>query len=105
MLTIKEVEHIAELARIGLSQAEKEKMTIELSSILDYVGKLKELDTKNVTVTSQVTGLINVSSEDGVESVSVNTHELLLANMPLRVTDMQGENQSGNLLKVKGVFE
>ena len=39
MITKKEVEYIAKLARLGLSEAEKEKYSKELSGILDYMKK------------------------------------------------------------------
>ena len=64
MLTEKEVEHIANLARIKLTEKEKEKFKKELSSILDYVKKLSELDTENVEPLYQVTGIINALRTD-----------------------------------------
>jgi len=66
-LNQKEVEHLALLARLGITEEEKEKFTHELSSILDYVAKLNEIDTKNIKPTSQVTGLSNVMREDQVK--------------------------------------
>lgn len=47
-LSLEEVEHIARLARLGLSPAEKEMFRHQLSAILDYAGKLNELDTSGV---------------------------------------------------------
>jgi len=69
MLTItkEEVEHIAKLARIRLSEDEKEKMTSELGAILAYVSKLNEIDTTGVEPTAQVTGLENVFRKDTPE--------------------------------------
>ena len=64
MLTNKEVEHIANLARIKLSEREKEKFKKELSSILDYVKKLNELDTERVEPLYQTTGIINALRAD-----------------------------------------
>jgi len=64
MIDKKTVEHIAKLARIELTEKEKEKFTKELSSILDYVEKLKEVDTSQVEPVAQVTGLENVMRED-----------------------------------------
>ena len=64
MLTDKEVEHIAQLARIKLTKKEKDKFKKELSSILDYVKKLNESDTENVEPLSQVTGIINALRAD-----------------------------------------
>ncbi len=72
-ISSKEVEHIAKLARIKLTEQEKEKFTKELSSILSYIQKLKEVDTKNAKPIAQITGLENVTKEDksqkGVESL------------------------------------
>lgn len=64
MLTEKDVQHIAELARIKLTEKEKEKFKKELSSILDYVKKLNELDTERVEPLYQTTGIVNALRED-----------------------------------------
>ncbi len=50
-LTIKEVEHIAKLARLELTDEQKELYRDQLSKILDYIAKLNELDTKDVPPT------------------------------------------------------
>ena len=49
-----EIEHIAVLARLSLSEEEKELFGSQLSSILDYMEKLNELDTKGIEPTSHV---------------------------------------------------
>jgi aspartyl-tRNA(Asn)/glutamyl-tRNA(Gln) amidotransferase subunit C len=49
-----DVEHIAELARLDLTPREKARYLKQLSSILEYVEKLKNLDTKNIPATSSV---------------------------------------------------
>lgn len=53
-LTLSEVEHIAILARLELTDAEKEKYRLQLSSILDYVAMLQELDTSEIAPTASV---------------------------------------------------
>ena len=53
-LTIEQVEAIANLARLELSSAEKERMRLQLSDILDYVNRLQELDTGGIPPTSSV---------------------------------------------------
>ncbi len=63
-LTKKEVEHVAKLARLGLSSQEKSKFTEELSAILDFVEKLNEVKTDKIEPTAQVTGLENISRRD-----------------------------------------
>jgi len=52
MIIKKEVEHIAKLARLGLTEKEKRKFQKELSSILDYFNLLKEVDVSKVKPTS-----------------------------------------------------
>jgi aspartyl-tRNA(Asn)/glutamyl-tRNA(Gln) amidotransferase subunit C len=50
-LTKEEVEHIAKLARLELTDEQKELYRSQLSNILDYIAKLNELDTKDVPPT------------------------------------------------------
>lgn len=64
MLTEKEIEHLADLAKLELTGEEKMKLGKELSSILDYVQKLNEVDTSKVEPTAYALGLKNVMRED-----------------------------------------
>lgn len=66
-LSLEQVEYIAVLARLNLTEAEKQKYGEQISGILDYVEKLQSVDTENIVETSQVTGLINVIEEDIIE--------------------------------------
>jgi len=66
-VTIKDVEHIAELARLEFNENEKQKLTHELNEILKYVEKLGELDTSNVEPLSHVIELNNVFRDDVVQ--------------------------------------
>ncbi|MEW6418692.1 MAG: Asp-tRNA(Asn)/Glu-tRNA(Gln) amidotransferase subunit GatC [Nitrospirota bacterium] len=59
-----ESEHIATLARLSLSEEEKELFGSQLSNILDYMEKLNELDTKDIEPTSHVLSLSNVMQDD-----------------------------------------
>ncbi|PIQ95229.1 MAG: Asp-tRNA(Asn)/Glu-tRNA(Gln) amidotransferase GatCAB subunit C [Nitrospirae bacterium CG11_big_fil_rev_8_21_14_0_20_41_14] len=59
-----EIEHIAVLARLSLPEEEKELFGSQLSSILDYMEKLNELDTKGIEPTSHVLTLSNVMRDD-----------------------------------------
>ena len=63
-LSIKQVEHIAELARIGFSDEEKSKLKEDLGSILDYIDKLQEVDVDGVDPISHITGLENEMRDD-----------------------------------------
>ena len=53
-LTLQEVEHIADLARLQLSDEEKERYRQQLSSILDYAARLQSIDTSGIPPTSSV---------------------------------------------------
>ncbi|MEW6189292.1 MAG: Asp-tRNA(Asn)/Glu-tRNA(Gln) amidotransferase subunit GatC [Actinomycetota bacterium] len=60
----KEVEHVAWLARLFLTEEEKERFTKQLSEILDHAGKIARLDTSKVPPTSHVLPLKNVFRDD-----------------------------------------
>ena len=66
-VTRKDVDHIATLARLEFSEAEKEQFTHQMNEILTYVEKLNELDTSNVEPLSHVIELNNVFREDVVQ--------------------------------------
>ena len=53
-LTLAEVEHIANLARLELKEEEKERYREQLSAILDYAARLQELDLTGISPTSSV---------------------------------------------------
>lgn len=59
-----DIEKIAKLAKLSLSDQEKEQYKQELSHILDHVANLSEVDTKNVSATNQSTGLEGKERED-----------------------------------------
>jgi aspartyl-tRNA(Asn)/glutamyl-tRNA(Gln) amidotransferase subunit C len=82
MLTPEEVKKIAQLARIELSAEEVEKFQKDLSSILDYVEELKNVDTEGLAIVASVTGLENVARED--RAVLVDYQEDILANAPAK---------------------
>jgi aspartyl-tRNA(Asn)/glutamyl-tRNA(Gln) amidotransferase subunit C len=87
------VSHVAKLANLPLNLMEKEKFEKQLSEILNYVDKLKEVDTKNVETTSQVTVLENATRED--KAVPSLTQEEALSGT---------KNQHNGLFKVKAIL-
>jgi len=89
-----EVRKIAKLARLGLTDAEVAKFSVQLSDILSHAKMLGEVNTDSIEPTSQITGLKNVIFKDGV--VISDHAEKLLEQSPQQV-----EN---NLIKVKNVF-
>jgi aspartyl-tRNA(Asn)/glutamyl-tRNA(Gln) amidotransferase subunit C len=81
-ITLKEVEHVARLARLELTAEEKERMRAQIDSILSYIDKLNELDTSAVEPTSHVLPMTNVFRED--EVMPSLSQEEVLANAPDR---------------------
>ena len=75
-LTIEEVEHIARLARLELSSEQKELYREQLSNILDYIAKLRELDTADVPPTAGG-GLTSMDFRSDVVRPGLSTGELL----------------------------
>ncbi|MDH4164462.1 MAG: Asp-tRNA(Asn)/Glu-tRNA(Gln) amidotransferase subunit GatC [Nitrospirota bacterium] len=79
-ITKKEVEHVAKLGRLELSDQETDKLTSQLSNILTYVEKLNELDTKSIEPTAHILDIKNVMRDD-VAMPSL-PQEKALANAP-----------------------
>ena len=78
MITKKEVERVAKLARIGITKKEEEKFARELSLILDYVEKLKEVDILKTLPTSHSIEIENVTREDiENEKLKIKNEKLL----------------------------
>ena len=85
MITVKDVEHVAKLARLELTEEEKVLYTKQLGDVLKYVDQMNEVDTSNVKPMAQVVDLVNVMREDVVHYE--HTKEELMANAP----DIEGE--------------
>ena len=81
-VTLKDVEHVATLARLSFSESEKEKLTHELNTILNYMDQLNLVDTANVEPLAHPIELSNVFRED-VLRPGVSREEAL-KNAPAR---------------------
>ena len=93
-LSLEEVQHIALLARLGLSESEIEKFKLQLSNILENFEILKQLDTSELPPTAQSITLQNVLRTD--EAKASYPVEDILANAPL---------QESNCFKTRAVLE
>ena len=82
MITIKEVEHVAKLARLELTEEEKVKFSKQLGDILEYAQQMNEIDTEGVEPMSHAIPIVNVMREDKV--VHEVSREELMANAPLK---------------------
>lgn len=89
-----EVEHVATLARLGLTEAEVELFGAQLGSILEHIQALSELDVAAIPPTAQVIPLVNVHRDD--EARPSLPREAVLANAP---------RQEDGYFRVAPVFE
>ena len=89
-----EVLHIALLARLGLTETEVDKLSEQLSNILENFEVLQQVDTSGIPPTAQAIALQNVMKEDK-EAASLPPDQVL-ANAPQR---------DGNFFKVRAVLE
>jgi len=87
MLTDKELDHIAKLARVNVAPEKRETLKKDLSAILDYIEKLNKADTSSVEPLYQTTGLINVTRTDEPRQefpMTEKLKELLIDQAPAR---------------------
>ena len=77
-----DVEHVADLARLHLTDEELDRMQTQLSNILEAIETLRDVDTSHVGPTASVIQLENVMRED--EPMPPMRREATLANAPLR---------------------
>ncbi|MCX7599327.1 MAG: Asp-tRNA(Asn)/Glu-tRNA(Gln) amidotransferase subunit GatC [Armatimonadetes bacterium] len=83
LITREEVLHVANLARLALTEDEVNRLQYELGRILEYFQQLQELDTSGVPITSHVLPMVNVFRQDAPgESLP---QEDVLANAPDQV--------------------
>ena len=85
-LTPDEVKRIARLARVGLSDDEVAHFQVQLSEILDYFQRLREVDTEKLPPTARTLAMHNVMRDD--EPRTSFGKEEVLANAPQREDDL-----------------
>jgi aspartyl-tRNA(Asn)/glutamyl-tRNA(Gln) amidotransferase subunit C len=93
-LTIKEVNHIADLARLNLTEEEKRKYQEQLSAILDYAARLQQLDTSGIPPTSSV-----------LSSASPLRPDQAGISLPVEETLRNTADKKDNQFRVPPVFE
>lgn len=95
-ITSQEVQHIATLSRLGLSEAELQESAKNLADILGHFTVIQKVDTANVAEATNMSGLHNVTRADVAESNVLCSADDLLTNAP----SVQGRH-----IKVKAVFQ
>lgn len=74
-ITTGQINHVAKLARLSLSDSEIDEFSGQLSSIIEYVEKIKELDTASVEPAAHIADLKNVFRDDTV-GASLSTDDI-----------------------------
>ncbi|RAV17663.1 Asp-tRNA(Asn)/Glu-tRNA(Gln) amidotransferase subunit GatC [Paenibacillus contaminans] len=93
-ITIKDVEHVANLARLELTEEEKQMFNEQLNAILKYAEQLNELDTEGVEPTSHAMLLSNVMREDEVR-----------ASLAIEQVMLNAPDEEDGQIKVPAVLE
>ena len=96
MINKNDVKHIAKLARLSIAEGETDKLQKDLSAILDFIEKLKEVDVEGVQITAQAVGLENKMRQDQSEKKEDEKRKNILENVPERKEDY---------IKVKTILE
>ena len=94
MIDRNDVEHVARLTRLALTEEELERMREQLNSILTHLDTLRGVDTEGVEPTAHAVDLVNVMREDEVEPCLPQAS--MLANAP---------DRSGELFRVPRIIE
>jgi aspartyl-tRNA(Asn)/glutamyl-tRNA(Gln) amidotransferase subunit C len=93
-ITMKDVEHVAKLARLDLTEQEKHRFTDQLNAILKYADKLTELDTDGIEPTSHAMEIINVVRDD-----------VTVASTPIAKVLLNAPDEDEDQFKVPAVIE
>ena len=88
-----EVQKIAKLSRLDLDAKELDQFAHQLSDVLDYFDKLKDVNTDNVEITAQVTGLENIYRDDKINQSEIQSDLV-----------KQASDSEDDLIKTKSVF-
>lgn len=96
MITKKEVQRIAKLARLNIDEKEEEKFTKELSSILNYVEKLKKVNIAEIKPTSHPFDIENVKRRDTAQEPNKEVSREIVKAAPAQIE---------NYIKVKTILK
>ena len=95
MISTEEVQHIADLARLGLTSEEIEKLQRDLSSVLDYIDKLKKVDISSVDPAKHLFFLDNkIIKQEECEKGSDSAKKII----------DQAPSTKNGYIKVKSIF-
>ena len=94
-LTIAEIDHIAKLANLTLTDSEQKKFQAQLSEVVNFINQLNEVNTTDYLPISQTTGLENVTRKD----------DLIQSSLPLDGVLSGTESSYNNYFKVNAILD
>ena len=89
-----DVKKVAKLANLKIKPEDEKKFGTQLNEILGYVDQLSNVDTKGIEITSQVTGLENVTRED-----------IAKESLPQEVALSETKSKKNGMFEVKAILE
>jgi aspartyl-tRNA(Asn)/glutamyl-tRNA(Gln) amidotransferase subunit C len=99
MISKEQIEYLAALSRISLSEDEKEKLSMGLAGVLEYVKKLDAIDIGDVVPTAHAVPVVNDVREDSAEEegapAEVHERDILIDAFP---------EKEGDHLKIKEIL-
>lgn len=95
-ITIKQIDHLAHLARLELTTGEKKKYQKDISAILEYVKKVQEIHKKTFSVIPVETGIQHNGRADTASNCPIDEREAIINAFP---------EKERNMTKVSAVFE
>lgn len=95
MISKHDIQKLAELARVGLTEHEEEKLQGDLEHILAYIDKLNQAETSGAEAISNITGLKNAMRPDGEHGEMARNPEGLISAAP---------DSKGRFVKVKPIY-
>ncbi len=92
MLDNKQIEHLAKLAKLDVTEEEKSKYAEQISAVLDYFEQIRSLEVQNINELEHITGMANVVRYDEERNVSL-TEDIMdqapeISNQQFRVSEV-----------------
>jgi aspartyl-tRNA(Asn)/glutamyl-tRNA(Gln) amidotransferase subunit C len=104
-VTEKDVAYVADLANLELTDQERQRMLKDLNSILDYIDRLNELDTKDVPPMAQITGSFGGSGAAVSNPSGPWREDVLRPSLPHAEAMKNAPQTDGDFFKVPKVIE
>jgi aspartyl-tRNA(Asn)/glutamyl-tRNA(Gln) amidotransferase subunit C len=101
----KDVAYVADLANLELTEQERQRMLKDLNSILDYIGRLNQLDTTNVPPMAQITAQPGQRESARADAPLAARDDVPVPSLPHAAALENAPETDGNFFKVPKVIE